>query len=109
VAFPVRFFTSPRGDSPVKAFLDKLDAPSQVKAIRTIELLQIHGPTLPPPYSKKLVKDLYELRTSGQICVRIIYTHHHGIYYLLHAFKKQTQKTPPNELQTALDRKGKLI
>jgi len=109
VAFPVRFFTSPRGDSPVKKFLDTLEVSTQAKAVKTIELLQIHGPALPPPYSKKLVKDLSELRISGQVSVRILYTHHQGIYYLLHSFKKQTQKTPPNELQTAIDRKGKLI
>jgi len=109
VAFIVKFFTTARGDSPVKNFLDSLDGPSLAKAIKTLELLQNHGPSLPPPYSKKLVSGIYELRTSGQIAVRILYTNHKGIYYLLHAFKKQTQKAPLKELQTALDRKDRLI
>jgi len=109
VAFAVKFFTTARGDSPAKKFLDNLDEPSQAKAIKTIELLQVHGPTLQPPYSKKLTSGIYELRTSGQIAVRILYANYQGIYYLLHAFKKQTQKTPTKELQTALDRKAKLI
>ena len=65
--------------------------------------------SLQPPYSKKLTSGIYELRTSGQIAVRILYANYQGIYYLLHAFKKQTQKTPTKELQTALDRKAKLI
>lgn len=109
MAFPVKFFTTVRGDSPVKIFLDNLDEPAHAKAIKTIELLQVHGLTLPPPYSKKLSSGLFELRTSGQIAVRILYTSHLGIYYLLHAFKKQTQKTPENDLRIALDRRAKLI
>jgi phage-related protein len=109
VLFPVKLFTTARGDSPVKTFLDSLDEPTHAKAIKTIELLEIHGPALPPPYSKKLATGLYELRVSGQVAVRILYTNHQGAYYLLHAFKKQTQKTPLKELQTALDRKARLI
>ena len=109
MAFAVKFFTTARGDSPAKIFLDNLDEPSQAKAIKTIELLQVQGSALPSPYSKKLASGLYELRTSGQISVRILYTNYQGVYYLLHAFKKQTQKTPTKDLRTALDRKAKLI
>src|SRR3989344_8567985 len=98
MSWPVKFFTNPRGDSPVKAFLGRLDKPSLAKAIKTIELLQTHGTSLPPPYSKKLTTGIYELRTSGQVAVRILYAQHLGTYYLLHAFKKQAQKTPPREL-----------
>lgn len=109
MAWIVRFFTTSRGDSPVKIFLHDLDEPTHAKAIKTIELLQTHGPALPPPYSKKLTANLYELRTSGKIAIRILYTNHQGVYYLLHAFKKQSQKTPVQELKTALDRQTKLI
>ena len=109
MAWTVRFFTTSRGDSPVKDFLDNLDEPTHAKAIKTIELLQTHGPALPSPYSKKLATSLYELRTSGKIAIRILYTNQQGIYYLLHAFKKQSQKTPLQALKTALDRKSKLI
>jgi phage-related protein len=109
VAFSVKFFTTSRGDAPVKIFLDELDGPTKAKAIRTIELLQTHGSSLPPPYSKKLTTGLYELRTSGKLPIRILYTHNQNIYYLLHAFKKQTQKTPIRDLRIAIDRKSKLI
>src|SRR3989344_5937750 len=109
MAYPVKFFTTARGDSPAKSFLDNLDESSQAKAIKTIELLQIHGPALQPPYSKKLASGIYELRISGQISVRILYTNHLGVYFLPHAFKKQSQKTPPKEIKTALDRRAKLI
>ena len=109
MAWAVKLFTNPRGDSPVKIFLDKLDHSTHAKSIKMIELLQIHGPGLPPPYSKKLISGVYELRTSGQVASRILYTSHLGTFYLLHAFKKKTNKTPTNELQVAIDRKSKLI
>ncbi len=109
MVWSVKLFTNPREDSPVEDFLDKLDNSSHAKAIKVIELLQAHGPALPPPYSKKLVKDIYELRTSGQVAVRILYTNRQNVFYLLHAFKKETQKTPLNEIKIALDRKARLI
>lgn len=109
MGYSVKFFTTSRGDSPVKEFLDELDAASLAKTIRIIELLQRHGPSLPPPYSKKLDTGTYELRVSGKIAIRILYTHYKSTYYLLHAFKKQTQKTPSKELKTAIDRASKLI
>jgi phage-related protein len=109
VGFSVKFFTTLRGDSPVKTFLDSLDSSTQAKAIRTIELLEQHGSTLPAPYAKKLTNGIYELRTSGKIPIRIFYTNHLGVYYLLSAFKKKSQKTPLEELQTAIDRKRRLI
>lgn len=105
----VKLFSTPRGDSPVKDFLDELDLSTHAKSIKMIELLQAHGPSLPPPYSKKLLTGIYELRTSGQVAARILYTQHLGIYYLLHAFKKKTDKTPAKEIQIAIDRKSKLI
>lgn len=109
MAWVVKLFTNPRGDSPVGDFLGDLDVSTHAKAIKMIELLQIHGPSLPQPYSKKLLSGIYELRTSGQVAARILYTQHLGIYYLLHAFKKKTNKTPAKEIQIAIDRKSKLI
>ncbi|OGC92061.1 hypothetical protein A3D85_00500 [Candidatus Amesbacteria bacterium RIFCSPHIGHO2_02_FULL_47_9] len=84
MTFSVKLFTTARGDSPVKDFLDSLDKPT-------------------------LTSGLHELRTSGQTAVRILFANYQGTYHLLHAFKKQTQKTPLKEIQTALDRKAKLI
>ncbi|KKQ32252.1 MAG: hypothetical protein US48_C0029G0001, partial [Candidatus Levybacteria bacterium GW2011_GWA2_37_36] len=66
-------------------------------------------PYLKPPYIKKVKNKLYELRISGKVAVRIFYTIKNGEYYLLHAFKKKSQKTPAKELKTALDRMGELV
>lgn len=105
----VYFFQTNRKNYPVKEFIEEQDLPTQAKTARYIRLLADNGPFLKPPYIKKLTDNLYELRISGGIAVRIIYTISQNQYYLLHAFKKKTQKTPPRELQTALDRKEELI
>ena len=53
---------------------------------------------------KKLTDKLYELRIRGKQEVRIIYVFRKQIIYLLHAFKKQTQKTPEKEIKIARSR-----
>jgi len=64
---------------------------------------------LKPPYIKKLQDKLYELRISGKVAIRILYTISNNEYYLLHAFKKKNQKTPSKELKIALDRMREII
>mgnify|MGYP001597829086 CR=1 FL=1 len=105
----IYFFQTARGDYPVKEFINQQDATTYAKIIHVIDLLEIYGPRLTPPYSKKLQDKLYELRTKGKIAVRILYVMHGGTYYLLHVFKKKSQKTPTKEIKTALDRMESLI
>lgn len=105
----VKFFQTPRGDYPVKEFMEKQDKPTYAKLISAIELLETDGPYLKPPYIKKLLSRLYELRISGKMAIRIFYTINHGEYHLLHAFKKKTQKTPSKELKIAIDRMSEII
>ena len=105
MAWKVLFFQTARGDYPVKEFMEELDEATYAKILHSIELLENHGPFLKPPYSKKLIDKAYELRISGSVAVRILYTYtvFNNEFYLLHAFKKKTQKTPRKELKTALD------
>jgi phage-related protein len=105
----VNFYQTQRGDYPVKNFADKQDSDTIAKIISGVELLETDGPLLKPPYIKKLQNKLYELRISGSIAIRIFYTVYKGKYYLLHAFKKKTQKTPLKELKVALDRMKEII
>lgn len=104
MAWKVNFFQTSRGDYPVKDFIEEQDRSINAKLISAIELLESDGPYLKPPYIKKLQNKLYELRVSGKVAIRIFYTSKDGEYYLLHAFKKKTQKTPRKELKIALDR-----
>lgn len=105
----VRFFQTARGDYPVQDFIDKQDLPTQTKIASAVRLLIDYGHYLKPPYIKKLQDKLYELRISGKIAIRIFYTVAHGEYYLLHAFKKKSQKIPTKEMKTALDRMKEIV
>lgn len=105
----VYFFQTARGDYPVKNFTDGLDKATQTKVAKYIKLLTNYGPYLKPPYIKKLQEKLYELRITGKIAVWIFYTITGNEYYLLHAFKKKSEKIPPNELKTALDRMEEVV
>lgn len=109
MAWRVLFFQTARGDYPVQDFINEQDMPTQTKIASAIRLLIDYGPYLKPPYIKKLQNQLYELRISGKIAVRILYTIVHGQYYLLHVFKKKSRKIPIKELKTALDRIREIV
>ena len=104
MAWRVKYFQSVRGDWPVKDFVEAQDKSTQTKITHSVRLLVDYGPLLKPPDIKKLQNKLYELRIPGKVSVRIFYTVAGGVYYLVHAFKKKTQKTPAKELKVALDR-----
>lgn len=97
-------FESARGEKYVEQFINSLDGKTIAKVAHEIDLLEKHGLYLGMPHSKKLTPDLYELRIRGKREIRIIYTFIRKNTYLLHAFKKQTQKTPQREINTALKR-----
>lgn len=109
MSWKIRFFQTARGNYPVQGFIDDQDMATGAKITSYIDLLESHGPYLKPPYIKKIYNKLYELRISGKVAVRIFYTIRNGEYYLLHAFKKKSQKTPPREIKVALDRMREII
>lgn len=109
MSWKVKFFQTAREESPVEDFIKNQDATTYAKILHLILLLGSSGPFLKPPYSKKLETGLYELRTTGKIAVRIFYTMISNEYYLLHAFKKKTNKTPAKEIKTALDRMKEIV
>lgn len=108
-SWKVKFFQTARGDRPVEDFTKEQNETTYAKILNAILLLRNGGPFLKPPYIKKLQDKLYELRVSGTVAIRILYTIHNNEYYLLHAFKKQTQKTPPKESKVAIDRIKEIV
>ena len=98
MAFKIELFRTARGDCPVANFIEEQELTTQAKVAHYINLLKENGPYLKPPFSKKLAKKLYELRVPGKVAVRIFYMYLNNKYYLLHAFKKKTQKTPRREI-----------
>ena len=109
MSWKVNFFQTARGDYPAKDFIEQQDEATYAKVLHSIRLLINNGPYLKPPYVKKLQNQLYELRISGKIAVRIFYTMRNNEYYLLHALKKKSQKTPAKEIKTAIDRLSEII
>ena len=109
MTWKVFYYQTESGRYPVKEFMFEQDKKTHTRIRHSITLLSQKGPFLKPPYMKKLQRDLYELRIKGQIAIRIFYSPKKDAYFLLHAFKKKTQKTPSRELKTAIDRMKEII
>ena len=109
MTWKVVYYQTKSGRYPVKEFLFEQDQTTHTRIRHSISLLGQKGPFLKPPYMKKLQPSLYELRVKSQVSIRIFYSPKRNTYFLLHAFKKKTQKTPKHELRTAIDRVKEII
>lgn len=97
-------FESNRGEKFVEEFIKSQQPQTVGKISNLIDLLEKHGSNLGMPHTKKLTATLYELRIRGKQEIRIIYSLKGKNIYLLHAFKKQTPKTPRKEIDIASKR-----
>jgi len=105
MSWKIIFYETVSHKLPVAEFIYSLEKATQAKVIRNIDLLKEFGNGLGIPYSKKIDSRLYELRVRGREEVRIFYTFGQSrTVYLLHGFKKKSQKTPEREIETALKR-----
>ena len=100
----VIFFESARGEKPVGKFFYNQELKSQAKLLHLFELLKVYGSKLGMPHAKQLGSGIFELRVRGREELRILYGFKQRTAYLLHAFKKQTQKTPRKEIEIAQKR-----
>lgn len=105
MSWNVYFFETKRGERIVKEFIKNLQEETSSKIFKGIDLLKVHGPFLGMPYSKRLTNEIHELRIRGKQEIRILYSFSRNNVHLLHGFKKQTQKTPKNEIKIAEIRK----
>ena len=69
------------------------------KISSVIDLLEKHGNLLGRPHSAPIEKGIFELRVRGREEIRIFFTFSKKDIYLLHAFKKKTQKIPTREIE----------
>ncbi len=104
MSWNIILFETLRGEKPIEEFITSKSPQTKAKITHLIDILQIHGNILGMPHSKQLTKGLYELRVRGKEELRILYCFKQKNIYLLHAFKKQTQKTPAKEIEIALKR-----
>ncbi|OGH39146.1 MAG: hypothetical protein A3B44_01850 [Candidatus Levybacteria bacterium RIFCSPLOWO2_01_FULL_38_21] len=101
-------FETQRGEKPVDEFIKRQQPQARSKIVHNIRLLRQYGNMLGMPHSRMLVGGLYELRIRGKEELRIFYCFKKRTIYLLHVFKKQTQKTRVKELNLAINRMKEL-
>ena len=97
----VVLYETSSGRQPVEEFIASLDRPTYAKTLRGLELLRDNGPDLGMPHSKRLDRNLAELRIRGKIDLRLIYVVRDRVIYVLHGFIKKSQQLPMRELRTA--------
>ena len=100
----VVFYKNEKGEEPARGFLDSLDVKMRAKMTRTIKLLEVNGNKLREPYTKSLRDGIFELRAKeGSDITRVLYFYVIGNKAVLtHGFVKKTNKTPPSEIERAI-------
>lgn len=88
----------------IKDFLLSFDDLTVSKIISSLEVLDDLGEQIRPPRSKKVAKNIYELRILGDLSVRIFYTFYQDNIWILHAFTKKSQRIPDKELKVTINR-----
>lgn len=103
----IEYFQAGNGKYPVMEFIDSLEAKSQARIARTLDLLEEFGIGLGMPYARYLEKQLWELRVRmGKNRYRIIYFLPAGkTFVLLHGFSKKTDAVPKPDLEIAQNRR----
>ena len=102
----VVFYRSEAGNEPVREWLKDLHRDDKRQIGEDIKTAQLGWP-LGMPLIRKIDKDLWEVRTRlTHGIARVFFTVDGEYMILLHGFIKKSQKTPQNELKTALTRLG---
>jgi len=101
--YKVKFYTNPGGISPVLDYLENASHKEKAKILKFIEFLREHKGYLDEPYSKHIIGAIRELRVDlGRKRHRIFYfTFVSKTIILLHAFLKDSNKTPTGEIKKA--------
>ncbi len=82
---------------------------TQARILRELELLEQYGRSLPMPHSKKVTKQLFELRVRGKQHVRLLYCFIEQRILVIHGFIKKSNAIPVKEIRTATQRMQLLL
>jgi len=109
--YKISFYTTDRGEAPVREFLSSLSPKERAKCMRYIAALSEMGNSLPACYIKHLEHGLWELRPEyGGVEFRLFYfIMIENAFYMLHAIKKKSQKTQRKDIELALKRMQEVI
>jgi phage-related protein len=85
----------------VRRFIDTLSPDLQSRVVEQLALLKKFGRLLPPPDSKKLSRNLFELRVLGRVHIRLLYGFVDDTAFVVHAFVKKSRKIPRRDVGVA--------
>lgn len=104
----VIFYKMPNGDQPVLSFLRSLNSKQRKKIAWALKLVR-EMPVVSRNYFKKLVgtDNIWEVRIDvGNNTFRLLgFMDRENLVILTNGFAKKTEKTPPNEIKIAEQRK----
>jgi phage-related protein len=101
------FYKDSRGHSPIAEYLNVLSVAEQAAAEEAFRLLQEFGLSLGMPHARHVSGKMWELRPGAN---RFFYFAYVGRrFVILHAYRKQSQKTPPPELTLAERRLAEVL
>ena len=110
--YKITYFHDPDSKKvPVQEYMESLSEKDQLKIVKYIDFLQENNGVLDEPYTKHIRGKLRELRVDfAKNRHRIIFFTFVGKnIILLHAFLKQTPKTPESEITKAFNNYNKVI
>lgn len=101
------YYVTESNKSPVRDFIDSLDANSQRKFFFVKRLLEEFGRRLPQPHAKYVGDEIFELRFKGQEGhIRVLYFFFHQDKAIFtNGFIKKTAKLPEKEKRVAIERR----
>jgi len=104
ITLGVRFFRTARGNEPVREWLKALGQLERRVIGEEIKTVQLGWP-LDMPLVRKMSQDLWEIRVIlPQRSARVLFTVVGDTMVLLHAFFKQSQATPSDDLDLTVAR-----
>jgi len=101
----VTFYETTRGDRPVEEYLDELPAKEAAKVLDVLAAIEAHG--LETAVTRQVRGKLWELKVSANRIFYVLVTGPEVV--LLHAYKKQRQKAPLKEIETAARRMEEVL
>ena len=104
----VEYYETESGDKPAREFIKALPLKLETKAYKEIALLEQFGTQLTMPYPRYMQDGVYELRVQqAHNEARVFYFFVVGKKIILtNGFIKKSKKTPPDELDKALEYKA---
>jgi len=105
------FYMEENGSSPVRDFLEGLDAKTQARFLWSIEQLRLRNVQAREPLVRHLDDKIWELREESHTDIyRLLYFFFTGKRIIfVHGFQKKTQKTPRREIELALKRLARFV